>query len=273
MKRAVVDGFELQYEVRGAGEPIVFIHAGHFADWFEPLVGEPALAGYRRVTYHRAGCTGSSALEGPLTIAQSAAHCRGLLRELGIERAHVVGHSSSGNVALQVALDAPEVVATLALLEPALLTAPSSGAGDRTWFDAALRQYRDGDHASALDTFLRGLCGPEYRRVLDHALPNAFAQHVADAETFFRSELPAMRDWQFTEADARAITCPVLAVVGGKSLALSPIWGERQQLLEKWLPDVEPYVLPDATHLLQVENPRAMAERLEKFLTGHSISR
>jgi pimeloyl-ACP methyl ester carboxylesterase len=43
-----------------------------------------------------------------------------LLRELAIERAHIVGHSSGGLIALQLALDHPELVRSLALLEPAL---------------------------------------------------------------------------------------------------------------------------------------------------------
>jgi pimeloyl-ACP methyl ester carboxylesterase len=41
-------------------------------------------------------------------MAQESASCRALLRHLGIERAHLVGHSSSGCMALPLALDAPE---------------------------------------------------------------------------------------------------------------------------------------------------------------------
>ena len=32
--RATLQGVELEYEVQGAGEPVVLIHPGHFADWF-----------------------------------------------------------------------------------------------------------------------------------------------------------------------------------------------------------------------------------------------
>jgi pimeloyl-ACP methyl ester carboxylesterase len=45
---------------------------------------------------------------GPVSIAQQAAHCRSLMRHLGIERAHVIGYSSSANMALHLALDAPD---------------------------------------------------------------------------------------------------------------------------------------------------------------------
>ena len=57
-------------------------------------------------------------------------------------------------------------------------------------------------------------------------LPGAFAQAVADADTFFRIELPALEQWSFTQAEAGRITQPVLAVVGADSHALWPGWVE-----------------------------------------------
>jgi pimeloyl-ACP methyl ester carboxylesterase len=186
------------------------------------------------------------------------------MRHLGIERAHVVGHSSSGNIALQLALDAPDAVHSLALLEPALMSVPSAQTS-RAFVGTAIQLYRAGDKAGAVDTFLQGTCGPGYRAVLDQALPGAFDQHVADADTFFGQELPALQQWSFTQEDARRISQPVLAVTGAKSQELDRIWAERQELLLAWLPNVEPFVLPDATHLLQVQNPRGMAEGLAAF--------
>ena len=43
LRRARVDGVELEYEVLGAGDPVVLIHAGVCADWFAPLLTQPAL--------------------------------------------------------------------------------------------------------------------------------------------------------------------------------------------------------------------------------------
>jgi pimeloyl-ACP methyl ester carboxylesterase len=40
-------------------------------------------------------------------------------------------------------------------------------------------------------------------------------------------------------------------------------------MLLTWLPNAEPFVLPGATHLLHVENPRGMAERLAAFFARH----
>jgi pimeloyl-ACP methyl ester carboxylesterase len=272
MDRAALEGIVFEYEVRGAGQPVVLIHPGHFADWFTPLLDEPALTEhYRVLSYHRVGCAGSSPLAGPVSFAQQAAHCRSLMRHLGIERAYVVGHSSSGNIALQLALDAPDAVHSLALLEPALMSVPSAQTS-RAFVGTAIQLYRAGDKAGAVDTFLQGTCGPGYRAVLDQALPGAFDQHVADADTFFGQELPALQQWSFTQEDARRISQPVLAVTGAKSQELDRIWAERQELLLAWLPNVEPFVLPDATHLLQVQNPRGMAEGLAAFFARHPLS-
>lgn len=272
MDRAALEDVELEYEVQGDGAPVVLIHPGHFADWFTPLLDEPALRDHYRVLwYHRVGCAGSSHIAGAVSLAQQAAHCRSLMRYVGIERAHVVGHSSSGNVALQLALDAPDAVHSLAILEPALYAVPSAQMS-RAFVGAAIQLYRTGDKAGAVDTFLRGVCGPGYRAVLDQALPGAFDQHMADADTFFGQELPALQQWSFTREDARRIAQPVLAVIGAKSQEVDRIWGERQELLLTWLPNVEPFVLPDATHLLQVQNPGGMAEGLADFFARHPMS-
>jgi hypothetical protein len=32
-----LEGIELEFDIRGSGEPIVLIHPGRFADWFMPL--------------------------------------------------------------------------------------------------------------------------------------------------------------------------------------------------------------------------------------------
>jgi hypothetical protein len=118
MERAVVEpGVELEYRIQGIGEPVVLLHAGLFADWFQPLLDEPALvARHRVVNLHRIGYAGSSRVAGPVSIARQAAQVRALLQRLGIDRAHIVGHSSGGNIALQLALDAPQLVRSLALL-------------------------------------------------------------------------------------------------------------------------------------------------------------
>lgn len=142
MDRAVLGDVELEYAVRGDGEPVVLIHPGIFVDWFTSLLAEPVLASrYRLFHYHRVRCAGSSHVAGPVSLSQQAAPVRSLIQHLVVSRAHIVGHSSSGNVALQVAVDSPDVVQSLAILEPALMSVPSA-ATSRVFVGTAVQHYR-----------------------------------------------------------------------------------------------------------------------------------
>jgi pimeloyl-ACP methyl ester carboxylesterase len=272
MQRAALNGVELEYELRGSGEPVVLIHWGVCAAWGEPLMDEPALADrHRLLRHHRAGFAGSDRIEGPLSMADHAAHCALLMRQLGIERAHIVGHSSSANIALQLALDRPDAVHTLALLEPARPVPPTDEQAEfvRDVVAPAVQRYRAGDTVGAVDTWARGVFGPDYRGPLERGLPGVFDQCVADADAFFAQELPAVQQWSFTREDACRITQPTLAILGANT---APTFPERLQLLISWLPDVEVFELPDATHLLHLENPQSMADTLASFYARHPLT-
>src|SRR3979411_1263225 len=116
---------QLEVEEHGSGELVLLIPAALLADWFSPLLAQSNLRErYRLVSYHRVGFAGSSRATPSLSIADQASHARLLLEHLGISRAHVVGHSSGGSIALQLALDAPDLVQSLALLEPVVASGP-----------------------------------------------------------------------------------------------------------------------------------------------------
>ena len=271
MKRVALDGLELEYELRGVGEPVVLLHWGMCAAWARPLQDAPALRDrFRLLSYDRAGFGGSGSLEVPVMIADHADHCRQLMHQLGIERAHVIGHSSSAMIALQLALDAPEAVQTLALLESAR-PAPQTEAQVRFARDfagPALERYREGDKAAAVDTWCRGVFGDGYRDALQDGLPGALEQAVADADAFFAQELPAVQAWSFGRDEARRIEQPALLVLGEDSV---PTFAERRELLLSWLPNAEPFDLPGATHLLHVLNPDGLAGGLAAFFARHPL--
>jgi pimeloyl-ACP methyl ester carboxylesterase len=270
MERASTNGAELEYEVSGTGEPVFFIHGVLIADAFRPLLTEPSLAGrYRFIHYHRRGYAGSTPVAGSIGIDQQAADCRALLRHLKVDRAHVVAHSYGGAIALQLALDAPAVVQSLTLLEPALIVG-ASGQGYRDSLARGTERYRDAGAAIIVDEFLEARW-PAYRAVLDRALPDAFAQAVADAATTFEYEVPALLDWHFGETEARRILQPTLSLLGGENDAPMSRFGETHRLLLAWLPRAEGVVLPGVTHLMQIENPRGTAEALAAFLARHPI--
>jgi pimeloyl-ACP methyl ester carboxylesterase len=272
MQRARVDGAELEFEVTGTGEPVLLIHGALIAEAYAPLCADPALnSRHRLVRFHRRGYAGSSPARAPFSLGEQARDCRVLLRYLGIERAHIVGHSSGAVIALRLALDVPEVVQSLVLLEPALLNVPS-GASLNEALGPVLDQYGAGDKEGAADSFLRFAIGPDYRVWLDRLIPGAFKQVVADADTFFAVELPSMQEWHFTRDDAQRITQPVLGVVGAESASIWPGWNEVQERLREWLPQTEPFVLAGANHALQEKDPRGVAEAMVPFLARHPIA-
>ena len=270
MSRAVLDSLTLVYERAGTGGPIVFIHGALIADVFRPLLAESALAsGHELLVYHRRGYAGSTHPAGALTVAQHAADCRALLRHLGIERTHVVGHSYGGAVALQLALDSPELIESLALLEPAVF-------GGQAYLDALSqgqeRSRREGAEV-VIDDFLKMRFGTDYRPRLDRVLPGSFAQAVADARTWFEQEIPGLGAWTFDEDQARRITQPVLAVLGGESDTLWPRFGETHRRLLSSLPNVEGVVIAGVNHGMFIQDPAAVASTLATFFRRHPISR
>jgi pimeloyl-ACP methyl ester carboxylesterase len=265
MERAAVDGVELDYELQGSGDAVVLIHWGVSATWAEPLLEQPALAdNYRLLNYHRAGFGGSSRVDAPISFADHAEHCRLLMSALGIEHAHIVGHSSSAAIALQLALDSPDAVRTLALLEPARPTPATEvqAAFRRDVAERAVERFQAGDRAGAVDTWATGVFGPGYREVMEQGLPGAIEQCLADADAFFRQELPAVQQWSFTQDDAGRIEHPVLIVVGEDSPRTFP---ERRDLLLSWLPNARSLDLASTTHLLHLQNPRGVAEGIAGF--------
>jgi pimeloyl-ACP methyl ester carboxylesterase len=270
LQRVEIGGVALEYEVAGTGEPAIFIHGALVADTFRPLLSEPDLNGYRLILYHRRGYAASGPNTGHDSIARQAGDCQALLRHLHVERAHVVGHSYGGAVALQLALDTPEMVHSLALLEPALALG-ASAEGYRASLARGGERYREVGAAVVVDEFLQARC-PGYRPLLDRVLPGAFEQAVADAGTSFEQELPGLLDWRFGEPEVRRVSQPTLSVLGGESAALSPRFEEVHRLLLAWLPQAEGFVLPGTTHFLQVEDPQGMAEALAAFWRNHPWS-
>ena len=190
------------------------------------------------------------------------------MQRLGLPRAHIVGHSSGGLIALQFALDYPAATRSLVLLEPALSIPGVASPG----IAQAVRIYRSGDRAGAIDAFMRAVAGSDWREHVEREIPLGFSQALADAPAFFEQELPAVRAWQFGEAEARRVRVPALAVTGGNSGTVSANWPTRQAFLLKHLPDVEAYVLDGSSHMLALEDPHTLAARLMQFFASHPIA-
>jgi pimeloyl-ACP methyl ester carboxylesterase len=266
-----VNGVEVEYEVIGSGEPVLLI-SPVLADGFLPLVSEPALADrYQLIRYHKRGWCGSTHTPPPVSIADHAADAAALLDDLGVPRAHVAGHSSGAAVALQLALDHPEHVHTLMLLELALLSVPS-GEAFLQQAGPAFEAYGSGDPLGAFAMFMSGVSGLDWTRcraLLEERVPGTVAQAVEDADTFFGIELPALTAWEFGPQQAAAIGRPVLSVLGSQT---EPLWVEVADFLRSSLPRVEELTVEGVGHLLHIQRPEPVARGMAEFLERHSMA-
>jgi pimeloyl-ACP methyl ester carboxylesterase len=247
---APVNGAQLYYEVVGAGPPLVLLHAG-IADsrqWDDQV---PALAQhYRTIRYDLRGF-GQTVM--PAAPYSHAGDLRALLRFLGVERAVLVGNSLGGATALDVALEAPELVAALVLVAPGLGGYAFSETTTQQWaaIDAALdregvaravelelRMWVDGPHRDPdqVDPAVR-----ERARVMNTA---AYAPAPAEAVRQ-RLEPPAIDRL----AEIRA---PTLVVVGAGDV---PDMLTIAELLAARIAGAQRVVLPIVAHLLPLEEP------------------
>jgi pimeloyl-ACP methyl ester carboxylesterase len=99
MKCVSLGDTEIEYSESGAGEPLLLVHAGVFANWFAPMAESHALDGFRVIRVRRAGY-GRNAPKRPLTLQDHANHLAALAAHLGLEAVHLVGHSSSALIGL-----------------------------------------------------------------------------------------------------------------------------------------------------------------------------
>jgi pimeloyl-ACP methyl ester carboxylesterase len=270
MQSVKVNDVVLEYEVVGAGEPVLLI-SPVIADGFLPLVAEPALVDrYQLIRYHKRGWVGSTHTPPPVSIADHAADAAALLDHLGVRRAHIAGHSSGAAVAVQLALDHPEHVHTLMLLELSLFSVPS-GEAFLTQAQPALEAYASGDHTGALAMFMSAVSGLEWARcrtLLELRVPGAMAEAISDADTFFGVELPALTEWEFGAEQVAGLNRPVLSVLGGET---QPLWVEVAEFLRSALPQVDECTIDGAGHLLHIQRPEPVARAIAEFLGRHPI--
>jgi pimeloyl-ACP methyl ester carboxylesterase len=270
MQTATVNGVELEYDAIGSGEPLLLI-SPVLADGFVPLLSEPALADrHLLIRYHKRGWAGSTHTPPPVSISDHAADAAALLDHLEIPRAHVAGHSSGAAVAAQLALDRPETVHTLVLMELSLLSG-LSGESFLEQAGPAFEAYGRGDHSRALAMFMTAVSGLDWTECLDlleERIPGAVAQSVEDADTFFGVELPALTEWEFGPRQAAAIRRPVLSVLGSET---EPLWVEVAAFLRSSLPHVEELTVEGVGHLLHIQRPEPVARGMAEFLERYAI--
>jgi pimeloyl-ACP methyl ester carboxylesterase len=186
---AAVNGLQLYYEVRGAGQPLILLHGG--------VVGiamfGPNLQGLSRdrklIAVELQGHGRTADIDRPLRYEAMADDVAALVRHLEVGRADVMGLSLGGGVALQVAIRHPDLLRKLVVV--------SAPFGRNGWYPEVRAQFDRMDRASG---------EPMRQSPLAEAYPNV------DWPTLFGKigDLQRMEyDWS---AEVRAIEAPTMLV-------------------------------------------------------------
>ncbi len=268
MDKTTVNGVDIEYEVKGSGEPVLLIDPGPIADSFLPFFVRKALVErYRLIRYRQRRWDGKT----PVSFAEHAAEAAGLLERLEIRRVHVAGHSTGAAIGLQLAIDRPDLVHTLALLEPPLFAVPSASAFLEK-VGPAVEAYNSYELDLAMKRFLSVACSLDWetcRATIEAAIPGGVEGTLKNADNFFGSYLPALTAWQFGAAEAARISSPVLSVVG---TGTERLFAEGQQLLQSWFPNIEDCIIEGAAHLLHMQRPQSVAVGIAEFLSRHPMN-
>jgi 3-oxoadipate enol-lactonase len=116
MPLTLVNEIELYYESHGSGDPLLLIGGlGLAVSEMQPLI-EALAAGHRVIAVDNRGAGRSAKPPGPYAIEQMAGDVQALAAHLGLSRAHVLGISMGGRIALALALERPELVDHLVLV-------------------------------------------------------------------------------------------------------------------------------------------------------------
>ena len=261
MPKIQSNGINLYYEIHGEGQPLLFIHGlgSSVRDW-EFQVTEFSKS-YKVITFDLRGHGQSDKPAGPYSMAMFAADVTGLLRGLGIDRAHVVGLSLGGGVAFQLAVDSPSMLKSLTIVNstPELLVHSFKDqlmVWQRIAIVKLLGMKKMGEVLSK-----RLFIKPEQEDIRQ-----TFVTRWAENDQ--RAYLHAMRALVGWSVSARigSISCPTLIIAADQDY--SPI-SDKEEYTAR-IPGAQLVIIPDSRHATPVEHPEEFNLVLKKFLAEHS---
>jgi 3-oxoadipate enol-lactonase len=261
MPYAHVNGLRLHYEISGAGaSTLVFLHGlGSSADdWSWQL---PALAPhFRCVVLDLRGHGQSDKTPDPYSIDLFAADVAALLRELNIDRPHVLGLSLGGLVAQALAIQDPQVARSLILINtfPGLWPPAMALLGPGLQrLSGLVRRPRMTETA---DQVARQLFPEPEQETLRTGAATRLAQNDPDA---YRATFRAVLRFRPTAAALRTVTCPALIVAGERDTVVPLVYKQR---LSRLLPNARLVVIPGSGHASTIDAAETVNRAVLNFL-------
>jgi len=262
-----VAGSELHVERRGDGEPLLLIQGlgGNSAHWGEPFLCELE-RDFELILYDHRGIGRSGPLHGDLTTASLAADALALLDALELPRTHVFGFSMGGMVAQELALSAPERVATLTLAGTSsggTQSRPTSGEVVQALTAAVL----SGDRARVLKTGFGLVVSDAFA-----ANPQNYADFVTVAK-LHPATIPVLMDQQAAVVGhdsygrLRGLRVPTLVVHGTDDRMLAAVNGD---LIASLVPGARLELLHGTGHVVYWEQPERTAALVREHTAAHA---
>jgi pyruvate dehydrogenase E2 component (dihydrolipoamide acetyltransferase) len=219
LQTADIAGRKVSFAAAGQdGEVVVLVHGygGDRNSWL--FVQEPLAAKYQVYALDLPGHGASAKDVGDGTLGVLAGAVTGVLDAIGTDRAHLVGHSMGGAVALAVAAREPRRIASLTLIAPAGF-GPEINA-------AYLRGFADAQTRRELKPVIGQLFADEglvTRQLVDDLLAYKRLDGVDQA---LHTLLETLLDGDAQHADSAA----VMASIGG-AVPVTVVWGSADRVI------------------------------------------
>lgn len=271
-RTATVNGHRIHFHEAGSGPTVVMLHGAGpgVSGWSNFGANLPCFAAhFRTVIVDQPGFGRSEVTDydGDY-FTHSATTLVGLLDELGIERAHLVGNSLGGGVAARTALDHPDRVDRMVLMGPGGLTTRMF-TPEPTLGHVRLYSFFETPEREQLATFMRGMVfDPDI--VTDEMIDTRFAQSqrpgVGEAFTRMAQSFadPANAERVELWRHAHLIQHPTLLIWGREDL-VNPYDGGLFAFSR--MPHASLHVMAQCGHWAQAEK----ASEFNRTATGYLL--